>query len=240
MTDAPQPLTDPQRVADAFTRREAHYTAGDRARLRLADATRRIQTEQMTSVADAEAVDRAVALVAEAADLLAGREHGRPYEGVAEGSLEDPQQRAFVDYGPLAGPMNPIAPPLRLEWSPDTVIGRVVFGPAYEGPPGCVHGGFIAAAFDDVLGFAQSLSGNPGLTARLTVSYRSPTPLDTELVFTAKYLRTEGRKVFTGATLHAGDTLCAEAEGLFIAMRPDAFARMVELRGRPVNLPDAE
>ena len=40
--------------------------------------------------------------------------------------------------------------------------GRV--GPAYEGPPGCVHGGFIAAAFDEVLGSTQSLSGSPGMT----------------------------------------------------------------------------
>ena len=31
---------------------------------------------------------------------------------------------------------------------------------AYEGPPGCVHGGFIAAAFDEVLGAVQSLSGS--------------------------------------------------------------------------------
>jgi acyl-coenzyme A thioesterase PaaI-like protein len=238
VTEPERPLADPSRVAEAFSRREAGYTDLDRARLRLAEATRRIQAEQMTSVADAAAVERAMALVAEAADLLARREHGRPYEGVAEGSLEDPQHRAFVDYGPLAGPMNPIAPPLRLEWSTATVIGRATFGDAYEGPPGCLHGGFIAAAFDDVLGFAQSLSGNPGMTGRLTVSYRAPTPLHTELVFTGRYLRTEGRKVFASATLHAGDTLCADAEGLFIAMRPDAFARMVELRGRPVNLPD--
>ena len=39
---------------------------------------------------------------------------------------------------------------------------RVVFGSAYEGPPGCVHGGYIAAAFDEVLtGFANALSGTP-------------------------------------------------------------------------------
>ena len=31
------------------------------------------------------------------------------------------------------------------------------FGAAYEGPPGSVHGGIIAAAFDEVLGMTQSL-----------------------------------------------------------------------------------
>jgi hypothetical protein len=32
--------------------------------------------------------------------------------------------------------------------------------------------------------------------------------------------RVEGRKTFTTGQLYAGDTLCAEAEGLFIAARP--------------------
>jgi hypothetical protein len=30
--------------------------------------------------------------------------------------------------------------------------------------------------------------------------------------------RVEGRKIFTSGTLHAGDDLCAEAEGLFISV----------------------
>ena len=47
-------------------------------------------------------------------------------------------------------------------------IATVTFGSAYEGPPGCVHGGYVAAAFDEMLGFVQSLGGNPGMTARLT------------------------------------------------------------------------
>ena len=68
-------------------------------------------------------------LLERAANLLAGREHGRPYEGVAEGALvPDAQSRPFVDFGPLAGAMNPIAPPLQLEWSPNTVVARVRFG----------------------------------------------------------------------------------------------------------------
>ena len=42
------------------------------------------------------------------------------------------------------------------------VVGHVVFGDAYEGPPGCVHGGFIAAAFDEVLGFTSRSPACPG------------------------------------------------------------------------------
>src|SRR5690606_17353993 len=101
------------------------------------------------------------------------------------------------------------------------------FGDAYEGPPGCVHGGYVAAAFDEVLGSAQSLGGRPGMTGRLTVHYRSPTPLRTELRFAGWVDRVEGRKTFTLGTLYAGDRLCAEAEGLFIAID---VRRYMELR----------
>jgi len=127
--------------------------------------------------------------------------------------------------------MSPLAPPLHLEWHEDEVIGRATYGLPYEGPPGCLHGGFVAAGFDEVLGYAQSLSGQPGMTGRLTVSYRSPTPLFEEVVYRARFLRNEGRKVFTEATLHAGERLCAEAEGLFIAMKPEVFERLAAARG---------
>src|SRR5947209_2294161 len=84
----------------------------------------------------------------------------------------------------------------------------------------------LAAAFDEVLGMAQSLGGQPGMTGTLTIRYRRPTPLHTDLRFEATLDRTEGRKLFTSGRLHAGDTLCAEAEGLFIQVD---FAKIAEL-----------
>jgi acyl-coenzyme A thioesterase PaaI-like protein len=107
------------------------------------------------------------------------------------------------------------------------VHGRVVFGSAYEGPPGCVHGGYVAGAFDEVLGATQSLSGAPGMTGTLTVRYRSPTPLRSELHFIGELTKVEGRKIFTEGRLYAGERLCAEAEGLFISIDP---AKFVELK----------
>ncbi len=97
-------------------------------------------------------------------------------------------------------------------------IGSAVFGSAYEGPPGAVHGGYVAAAFDEVLGYVQSMSGSPGMTGTLTVKYRKPTPIHTELFFEAELLRVEGRKIFTHGELFAGDLLTAEADGLFISV----------------------
>jgi acyl-coenzyme A thioesterase PaaI-like protein len=136
------------------------------------------------------------------------------------------------DYSPLIGRSNPLAPPIEMGAEGDRVHGRVVFGSAYEGPPGCLHGGYVAAAFDEVLGFAQSLSGSPGMTGTLRVVYRSPTPLHEELRFEAWVDRVEGRKIFTRSTLHAGERLCAEAEGIFISIVPATFKRLIEQRDR--------
>lgn len=111
-----------------------------------------------------------------------------------------------------------------------TVIGYATFPAAYEGPPGCVHGGFIAAYFDEVLGMAQSLSGNPGMTVNLTINYRSPTPLKQPVVFRGRVVSIDGRKISVSGTLHHGETLCAEASGLFISMRPEVFAKLIEIR----------
>jgi len=140
----------------------------------------------------------------------------------------------FFDYSPMIGQSNPLAPPLELVAEDDVVRGRARFGTAYEGPPGHVHGGFIAAAFDEVLGMTQSLTGSPGMTGTLTVRYRRPTPLYTELRFEGRVERVEGRKIFTTGRLlscQAGqgagtETLCAEAEGLFISVDRERFVAM--------------
>ena len=141
----------------------------------------------------------------------------------------------FLDRSPFMGLMNPLAPPMtawleKKDTEHGEICGRVVFSEPYEGPPGHVHGGYIAAVFDEVLGQAQSLSGRPGMTGRLSVSYRSPTPLFSDLRLRGWIEKIEGRKIFTHGTLHHGDTLCAEADGLFISM-PSEYAHLLR-KGR--------
>jgi acyl-coenzyme A thioesterase PaaI-like protein len=153
------------------------------------------------------------------------------FHGVRESALADADEvgsdyEGPFDLSPLLGRANPLAPPLRLEVHDDRVEGTATFGPAYEGPPGCVHGGFVAAAFDELLGLVQMLGGQPGMTGRLTVHYRSPTPLQTELRLQGRIDRIEGRKTFCTGEVYAEDRLCAEAEGLFISVD---FSRIVEL-----------
>ena len=60
----------------------------------------------------------------------------------------------------------------------------------------------MAAAFDEVLGLAQDLGGQPGMTGTLTIKYRQPTPLHARPRFVGTFDGREGRKNFTvGAAL---------------------------------------
>lgn len=142
-----------------------------------------------------------------------------------------PMAMSFLDRSPFMGAMNPLSMPLSMSIVSDDTVkaveGRVVFTLPYEGPPGHVHGGFIAAAFDEVLGMTQSLSGRPGMTGNLSIDYRKPTPLYQELVFRGELVSVEGRRIYTRATLHCGDTLCAEATGLFLSMRKEVLERFL-------------
>ncbi|OAI41178.1 hypothetical protein AYO38_04295 [bacterium SCGC AG-212-C10] len=206
--------------------------AGQRAAFhRLAAAIRRMNELLM----DSEMPEDELLAAAEAAERFANRladgPRGRPHWGYAETSNAG-DTRAFFDSSPIIGMANPVAPPLTLWVSEEGVEGTARYGQQYEGPPGHVHGGFVAASFDEVLGMAQSQTGSPGMTGTLTVRYRRPTPLHREVRFRGKVDRVEGRKIFTSATLYEGETLCAEAEGLFISVD---FRRFRDMAGEPEN-----
>lgn len=203
----------------------------DDSRAELSEACRRIIDELASSTAPSDAFAQARDLLQQAVAILADADHGRPYDG-GEGSLAHYQEHMFIDHSPLMGSLNPLAPPIAVSADGTRVTGAVTFSDAYEGPPGCVHGGFIAAAFDEVLGLAQGMSGRPGMTARLTVQYRSPSPLHQALQFVGDIDHIDGRKIFTKGELRvvADGRLCAEAEGLFISMNPEIFQRLMKDR----------
>jgi len=207
-------------------------TEADQARVELADEVRAMIREIISTDASAEEIRRARDHVHAGVEALLSKAHGKP-EGVSEAALIE-RGRNFLARSPVMGSINPIAAPLGVrvlqEGTDALVEGHVTFTNAYEGAPGCVHGGFIASAFDEVLGVAQSASGNPGMTANLSIDYRSPTPILQELVFRGWCERIDGRKIYTRGTLHHGDTLCAESTGLFIAMRPELFAKLLAIR----------
>lgn len=196
-----------------------------RARRALAFALRRVIDASVSRTVPQEQVEALTAQLEAAAEALE-RYDTQGFTGYAEAANSPEPNDGFMDKSPVLGQANPLAPPLYMDFSKDRIEASATFGAAYEGPPGCVHGGWIAASFDEVLGAAQSLNGSGGMTAYLNVNYRSPTPLHAKVHFIGELISTEGRKILTRGTLWHGKTLCAEAEGLFIAVDFQRFAEM--------------
>lgn len=229
------------RLFRGFHERESEKTEVDIARDRLADAVREFHDLAVRGAADVEHLRDAAEKIRAIAEHLNDKVPTESYgslAGMSDHVSGAEGRTSFLDRSPISGSMNPLAAPMRMFIQyPDlehgvegSVTGRVTYGLAYEGPPGCVHGGFVAAAFDEVLGQSQSLTGEPGMTGELVVRYKAPTPLHVELVITGRVVKVEGRKIYTYATLMAGETLCAEAEGLFISMNKEVFARLLKIR----------
>ena len=199
-----------------------------RASHRLADQMRRIIARLAVVRPPAAELERA----ADAAEAFADRldalpQRTRSWEISEAGLLP----RDFVAFSPVSGRSNPMAPPvmLRVEEGSEegqvVITGEVTFGPAYEGPPGHCHGGWVAAMFDEALGFAQLA---PGFTAYLHVNYRRPTPLNAKLDIKAWVDSVDGRKRMVKGECYLDGVLLSDAEGLFIGPKDegDFLARL--------------
>jgi len=205
-------VTEPLSPAQLAARRDAVGTLGSALR-DLVDAAVR------TEVPLAELED-----VAESVQQLAARLR-MDMRGLQEPTALDDPETGDRWYSPVYGPGNPLAPRLTATDTPDgRATGRVTLGKPYEGPPGVVHGGVVATLFDHMLARAVRAAGRGGMTAELTVAYRRPVRLGVPLLLTAKVGDADGRRTTARARIVAEDdpgTTLAEAEGLFVSLRPD-------------------
>ncbi|MCC1497282.1 PaaI family thioesterase [Alcanivorax sp. 1008] len=130
----------------------------------------------------------------------------------------------MMDYDPVGGLSNPIAPQLR--WRTQTaegVEGQISLGEHYQGPPGRVHGGVIAWILDALLSRAMHAALKIGVTGTLNIRYMASTPIDTQLRCTARIVRMEGRKMFIEGAIFNGEQQTVQAEGIFL--QPDFSKR---------------
>jgi len=130
---------------------------------------------------------------------------------------------------PYTGLANPVSPPITMELVDGVSWGRGRFDAVYEGPPGAVHGGYVAGVFDVVLGLAARAATRAAVTGELTIRYHRPTPLHEDLVFRGWIDVDDGRHLTVRGELHAfEDFLTAEASGTFVATRRPGFSGPLE------------
>ncbi|HRV70140.1 MAG TPA: PaaI family thioesterase [Marmoricola sp.] len=99
--------------------------------------------------------------------------------------------------------------------------GKTIFGRFHVGENMAAHGGAIAVLFDDFLGWLLLKTDlPPSRTAYLKTDFKAITPIGEELEIVGRVDRIEGRKRFLSAELKQGDTVCAQAEGLWVELLP--------------------
>lgn len=215
-------------------RRRVSEAASEEASERLGNALRRLMDAAVLFDDEGYAGDPDTLLVevADAVERLAERlePHQRSTMPWPDG---DSMRRGLRLFSPLIGAGNPLAPPLRVEEDPEGVrigeraaVGYVTMRPIHEGPPGAIHGGWVASLLDQVLGHANAYSGVGGMTVELTVRYRRRTPYDVPLVVKARTVSVDGRRVRASGEIVADGVVTAEAEGLFLQPTAELRERM--------------
>jgi acyl-coenzyme A thioesterase PaaI-like protein len=195
----------------------------------LAHEIRRvIERLQVTDIADDDLVALAdqMRAVADRLDEQPRRDSWHVDRTISLAEVFDPASAAggWGEHGersPVGGRSNPTAPPLSVQLVDGDdgryAHGEVTLTATHEGAPGTAHGGIVAALCDEMLGLAQPLAGVAGYTGTLTVRFRAPTPTYVPLILRAWVDRIDGRKIFMAGTICAEETLCAQAEGIYIS-----------------------
>jgi hypothetical protein len=192
-------------------------------------------TDLVLSVEDEDGeVDRLIAELRAAEARLAARvpPDARPRVGPAV----DGPGRVYVDHSRDVGAFNPCFPEYTIAVDGDRASGTVTFPLAFEGPPGLVHGGFVAVFFDLVIQHHNCDVGVAGKTTSLAVRFRRPTPLLTELRFELDRAVDGDRIASTGRLAGPdGKVLCEVEMGAVAGSRaalPDVSPRRIRRTGR--------
>jgi hypothetical protein len=164
------------------------------------------------------------AMLAQFADWETELAAAAPPDSTPRMQTEDVNKRIYLAHAFDIGAFNPCFPEYRFDHlDADSASGSVAFPLVFEGPPGLVHGGFLAVFFDCVTQHQNCAAALSGRTRTLSVSYRRPTPVLTELRF--DIMRTEADRAITSmARLMLGDEVLCIGEMNAVAMAPEKLS----------------
>lgn len=113
----------------------------------------------------------------------------------------------------------------------DEVQASYTVAQKYQGYPGVVHGGIVAAMLDEI-GGRTTMAGDPDrfmMTAKLDIRYRKPVPVETPLILVGHLLKDQGRLAMAHSEIRLPDgTVAAEAE-ITLAQIPKEYVPDTDL-----------
>jgi acyl-coenzyme A thioesterase PaaI-like protein len=195
--------------ADPFATTAIDARRGGDAYTRFLEAFRSLQDAVARSDPPVEVWDDLTAVAEEAAERL---------EPFGANEREQPAGSRLD----LPGRGNPMLVPMVMqEETRDRMAAEVTFRRFHLGGNAAAHGGTIALVFDEALGRQANIGHRTmARTAYIKVNYRNVARIDVPLHLEATVDWIDGRKRFLTGRLFDGETLVADAEGLFVALRP--------------------
>lgn len=121
---------------------------------------------------------------------------------------------------------------LQMEGSAETVRGSFEVTEHHQGAPGLAHGGVIAAALDEGMGYLLWLVGSPAVTARLEVDYARPVPVGTPLALEGWIERVEGRRIATAMIGRIDGRIAVRARALYLKVGVEHFVEHAQRMGQ--------
>ena len=200
--------------------REAAYW---QARHRLAAATRALN-EKLVSTDICTKL--AAALTEKIEGLTAELSQAQQVDGLVDmaklgkrGTIDD----VMGELVSVGGRSHPCSPELLWQEASNRITGTVRFNQTFEGPPGHVHGGWVAGVLDHVMGMTHVRTGRPGMTGGLSITYLKPTPLNQVVEVRAEATGLDDKRTEVKAIMRCGETTTATAEATFVRVDSEKF-----------------
>ena len=193
------------------------------ARQRLARATRAPNEKLVSTDIDPEL---AAALTEKIEGLTAELSKAQQVDGLVDmakrgerGTIDD----VMGELVSVGGRSHPCSPELLWQEASNRITGTVRINQAFEGPPGHVHGGWVAGVLDHIMGMTHVRTGHPGMTGGLSVRYLKPTPLNQLIEISAEATELDDKRTEVKGTMRCGETTTATAEAIFVRVDREKF-----------------
>ena len=117
---------------------------------------------------------------------------------------------------------------------------ETTLAPRFQGWESVAHGGIVTTLLDEVMAWSVIGRGTWGVTARLSVAFRKPVPVDRPIRAEGRVIEDRRRTLRTAGRVldPATGEILAEGEGTFIAVPPDQLTRLkARYLVRPADAP---
>jgi acyl-coenzyme A thioesterase PaaI-like protein len=145
-------------------------------------------------------------------------------DGPLDPDLFGPTQPCFG-----CGPTHPVGFRLRFEREGEAVVTRFVPEEAFQGPPGIMHGGLVAALADEVAAWAiVALLGKFGFTAQFEGKLRGPVRIGAPVVGRGRIAREGSRLVGVSVELSQREVRVFDGTFTFVLLDAQGAERLLE------------